>query len=80
MVVVVERDIFVLDCEPLSRWEPMGISEGLLVQDSVVGSQGTESGPPLNWVSQSMKNFCKMVSFPIVKHEPQCLALFRILE
>ena len=75
-----ERDIFVLDCEPLSRWEPKDLSEGLLVQDSVVGSQGTKSGPPSNWVSQLMKNFCKMVSFLIVKHETQCLALFRILE
>ena len=33
-----EKDIFVLDCEPLSRWEPKDLSEGLLVQDSVVGS------------------------------------------
>ena len=38
VVVAVERDIFVLDCEPLSRWEPKDLSEGLLVQDSVVGS------------------------------------------
>ena len=38
VVVVVERDIFVLDYEPLSRWEPKDLSEGLLVQDSVVGS------------------------------------------
>ena len=27
-----------------------------------------------------MKTFCKKVGFPIVKHEAQCLALFRILE
>ena len=27
-----------------------------------------------------MKNFCNLVGFPIVKHEAQCLALFRILE
>ena len=39
-----------------------------------------EFGPPLDWVSTVMKNFCKMVGFPIVKHEAQCLALFRILE
>ena len=38
VVVAVERDIFVLDCEPLSRWEPKDLSEDLLVQDSVVGS------------------------------------------
>ena len=27
-----------------------------------------------------MNNFCKMVGFPIVKHEAQCLTLFCILE
>ena len=27
-----------------------------------------------------MKNFCNLVGFPIVKHEPQCLALFCLLE
>ena len=40
----------------------------------------TELGPPSNWVSQLMKNFFNMVGFPIVKHEAQCLALFRLLE
>ena len=40
----------------------------------------TKSGPPADWVSKLMKKFCKMVGFPIVKHEAQCLALFRILE
>ena len=27
-----------------------------------------------------MKSFCKILGFPIVKHEDQCLALFRLLE
>ena len=27
-----------------------------------------------------MKGFCRIVGFPIVKHEDQCLALFRLLE
>ena len=27
-----------------------------------------------------MKNFYRIVGFPIVKHEAQCLALFRLLE
>ena len=75
-----EKDICVLECETLSRWEPKDLCKGLLVQDSVEGTQGTESGPPSNWVSQLMKNFCKMVGFPIMKHEAQCLALFSILE
>nr|XP_023914240.1 protein GLE1-like [Quercus suber] len=38
-----EKDNWVLDCEPLSQWEP-------LAQDSIGGSQVTESGPPSNWV------------------------------
>ncbi|XP_075645334.1 uncharacterized protein LOC142616347 [Castanea sativa] len=40
----------------------------------------TEAGPPSDWVSKLMRKFCKMVGFPIVRHEAQCLALFRILE
>ncbi|KAF3973521.1 hypothetical protein CMV_003057 [Castanea mollissima] len=75
-----EKDICVFECEPLSQWEPKQLSEGLLVQDSAEEAQGTEFGPPSNWVSQLMSNFCKMVGFPIVKHKAQCLALFRILE
>ena len=27
-----------------------------------------------------MNSFCKMVGFPIVRHEAQCVALFRLLE
>ena len=75
-----EKDNCVLECEPLSRWEPNDLSESLLVRDFVEGTQVTESGPPSYWVSQLMKIFCKMVGFPIVKHEAQCLTLFCILE
>ena len=39
-----------------------------------------ESRPLSNWVSQLMKNLCNLAGFPIVKHEAQCLALFRLLE
>ena len=35
MVVAVERDNCVLECEPLSWWEPNDFSEVLLVQDFV---------------------------------------------
>lgn len=35
---------------------------------------------PLEWVSWKMKGFCKLVGFPIVKHEAKCLALFQLLE
>ena len=39
-----------------------------------------QTEPNLSWVSQLMKDFCNMVGFPIVKHEAQCLPLFRLLE
>ena len=32
------------------------------------------------WVCSLMKIFCRIVGFPIVKHEEQCLALFHLLE
>ena len=75
-----EKDKCVLECDPLSRWEPNKLSELLLVQDSIEGTQVIEARPPSNWVPQLMKNFCNMVGFPIVKHEAQCLALFCLLE
>ena len=78
--VVVERAFCVLECDPLSRCELNELSELVLAQDFAEGTQVTESGPPSNWVSQLMKNFCNMVGFPIVKHEAQYLALFRLLE
>ena len=31
------------------------------------------------WICSLMKNFCRIVGFPIVKHEDQCLALIRLL-
>ena len=32
------------------------------------------------WAYSLMKSFCRIVGFPIVKHEDQCVALFRLLE
>ena len=32
------------------------------------------------WVSTMMNSFCKMVGFPIVKHEAQCVVLFCLLK
>nr|XP_023927128.1 uncharacterized protein LOC112038539 [Quercus suber] len=75
-----EKDFCVLECDPLSRWETNDLRELVLVQDSTERTQVMESGSQSNWVSQLMKNFCNMVGFPIVKHEAQCLALFRLLE
>ena len=39
VAVAVERENCVLQCDPLSRWEPNELSELLLVQDSVKGTQ-----------------------------------------
>ena len=39
VVVAVERENCVLQCDPLSQWEPNELSELLLVQDSVKGTQ-----------------------------------------
>ena len=52
-----EKDNCVLECEPLSQWEPNDLSEGLLVQDSLEETQVSESGPTSDWVSQLMKKF-----------------------
>ena len=35
-----EKDNCVLECEPLSQWEPNDLSEVLLVQDSVKVNTG----------------------------------------
>ena len=32
------------------------------------------------WVCSMMKFFCRIVDFPILKHEDQCLALFHLLK
>ena len=47
------------------------VEEGELLGSEVINSK---------WVVSLMKSFCKIVGFPIIKHEAQCLALFRLLE
>ena len=47
------------------------------------GDEGEVQGSAVKnskWVCSLMKNFCRIVGFPIVKHEDQCLALFHLLE
>ena len=65
---------------PLTRWDPNTLGEVVLVQDDAGGAQVAKIEPNSSWVSQLMKDFCNMVGFTIVKHEAQCLALFRLLE
>ena len=45
-------------------------------EEEARGSEAKNS----KWVCSLMKRFCRIVGFPIVKHEDQCLALFRLLE
>ena len=64
----------------MTRWDPNTLSEVVSVQDDTRGAQMAKTEPNSSWVSQLMKDFCNMVGFPIVKHEAQCWALFRLLE
>ena len=61
-----------LECVPLSRWNPKAAKDMVLTR--------VEEGAQSIWVSNMMRSFCKMVGFPIVRHEAQCVALFRLLE
>ena len=74
------KDNCLLECNPLTRWDPNTLGEVVMVQDDAEGAQVAETEPNSSWVSQLMKDFCNMVGFPIVKHEAHCLALFRLLE
>ena len=69
-----------LECSPLSKWDPNERKELEVIQEVDEGEvQGSEVKNSI-WVSSLMKSFCRIVGFPIVKHEDQCLALFRLLE
>ena len=74
------KDNCLLECNPLTRWDPNTLGEVVMVQDDAGGAQVAEIEPNSSWVSQLIKDFCNMVGFPIVKHEAHCLALFRLLE
>ena len=74
-----EEDGF-LECSPLSKWDPNGQKELKVIQE---GDEGDFQGSAVvnsDWVCSLMNNFCRIVGFPIVKHEDQCLALFSLLE
>ena len=51
-----------LECVPLSRWDPKAVKDTVLTRVE-------EEGAQLNWVSNMMSSFCKMVGFSIVRHE-----------
>ena len=69
-----------LECSPLSKWDPKEHKELEVIQEvDEEEAQGSEVKNS-KWVCNLMKIFCRIVGFPIVKHEDQCLALFRLLE
>ena len=74
-----EEDGF-LECSPLSKWDPNGQKELEVIQEGDEGDFQRSAVVNSDWVCSLMNNFCRIVGFPIVKHEDQCLALFRLLE
>ena len=69
-----------LECSPLSKWDPNDHKELEVIQEGGEGEVRGSAVKNSKWVCSLMKNFCRIVGFPIVKHEDQCLALFRLLE
>ena len=69
-----------MECSPLSKWDPRDHKELEVFQE---GGEGEVCGSAVKnskWVCSLMKNFYRIVGFPIVKHEDQCLAMFRLLK
>ena len=75
-----QKESCFLECPSLSRWYP---------NKSGKGGGDLESWRRWNYGGTSEKfemgvkfdeSFCKLVGFPTVKHEAQCMALFRLLE
>ena len=57
-----EQESGPLECVPLSRWDPKAVKDK-------VPTRVNEEGEQSKWVSTMMRRFCKMVGFPIVRHE-----------
>nr|POE50031.1 hypothetical protein CFP56_38473 [Quercus suber] len=51
-----------LECVLLSQWDPKAVKNKELTRVDEEGEQSI-------WVSTMMRSFCKMVGFPIVRHE-----------
>ena len=75
-----EEESGLLECSPLSKWDPKEHKELEVIQEIVEGEAWGSKVKNLKWVCSLMKSFCRIVGFPIVKHEDQCLALFHLLE
>uniref|UniRef100_A0A7N2R0U5 Rx N-terminal domain-containing protein n=1 Tax=Quercus lobata TaxID=97700 RepID=A0A7N2R0U5_QUELO len=69
-----------LECAPLFYWVPKVAEDMVLSTVAEEGELVASKVEHSKWVSTMMNSFCKKVGFPIVKHEAQCVALFRLLE
>ena len=75
-----EEESGLLKCSPLSKWDPNEQKELEVIQEVDEGEVRGSEMKNSKWVCNLMKSFCRIVGFPIVKHEDQCLALFCLLE
>ena len=75
-----ENNYSPLECVPLSCWVPRVVEDLALSKVDEEGEFDASKVKHSKWVSTMMKSFCKMVGFPIVKHEAHCVALFCLLE
>ena len=75
-----EEDSGLLECSPLSKWDPNEQKELDVIQEVDEGEFQGSKVKNSKWVCSLMKSFCRIMGFPIVKHEDQCMALFRLLE
>ena len=75
-----EEESGLLECAPLSKWDPNEQKELDVIQEVDEGEFRGSKVKNSKWVCSLMKSFCRIVSFPIVKHEDQCLVLFRLLK
>ena len=64
-----EKQCCPLECVPLSRWDPRAIKDKVLTMVDEEGEFEESKVDQSKWASTMMNSFCKMVGFPIVRHE-----------
>ena len=55
-----ENENRILECPPLSLWDPNDSSELLLAQEIAEGELGAAETKSSKWVSKLLKSFCKL--------------------
>ena len=64
-----EGESGLLECSPLSKWDPNGQKELEVIQEVDEGEVRGSEVKNSKWACSLMKSFCRIVGFPIVKHE-----------